>query len=152
MAFQLRRDTTANWTSINPVLAMGELAEDINLKILKLGDGVTAWNSLAQYGVGPTGPTGPANPRGQVTIDFGPEPGSNETSIFVSDVNILSTSIPFAQIFANPTIDHTESDHNYAGLWITITCDTPITGSGFTIYARSSELMSGTFNVSYSWN
>jgi len=152
MAFQLRRDTTANWAALNPILALGELAEDVTLKIVKLGDGTTPWNSLAQYGVGPQGPTGPANPRGQVTINFGSEPGSNEASIAVSDPNILATSIPFVQFAGVATADHSVSDHNYAGLFISLTCSAPTAGVGFTIFATCSELMSGTFNLNYSWN
>lgn len=44
----LRRDTAANFTSANPVLSEGEPAFDTTNQILKVGDGVTAWNSLAQ--------------------------------------------------------------------------------------------------------
>jgi hypothetical protein len=43
---QLRRDTSANWTSSNPVLAAGELGWDITSNRVKIGDGTTAWNSL----------------------------------------------------------------------------------------------------------
>lgn len=44
---QLRRDTAANWTSANPTLAEGELAYETDTLKEKLGDGTTAWNSLA---------------------------------------------------------------------------------------------------------
>jgi hypothetical protein len=44
---QFRRDTAANWTSANPVLAEGEFGYETNTKKYKLGDGTTAWNSLA---------------------------------------------------------------------------------------------------------
>lgn len=43
---RLRRDTAANWTSANPVLAIGELGIETNTRKHKIGDGVTAWNSL----------------------------------------------------------------------------------------------------------
>ena len=42
-----RRDTAANWTSINPVLADGELGFDKTNKALKIGDGVSTWTALA---------------------------------------------------------------------------------------------------------
>jgi hypothetical protein len=48
---QQRRDTAANWTSVNPVLASGEIGYDSTTKQIKVGDGVTAWNSL-QYANG----------------------------------------------------------------------------------------------------
>jgi len=43
---QLRRDTGANWTSNNPVLATGEVGIDTTLNNFKIGDGLTAWNGL----------------------------------------------------------------------------------------------------------
>lgn len=45
--FKLRRDTAARWSSANPVLADGEPGWDSTNKSFKVGDGVTAWNSLA---------------------------------------------------------------------------------------------------------
>lgn len=44
---QLRRDTAANWTANNPTLLAGELGFETDTKRAKLGDGTTAWNSLA---------------------------------------------------------------------------------------------------------
>jgi len=55
---QLRRDTAANWTAANPVLAAGEMGVETDTLKLKLGDGSTAWNSLG-YGLSaPVVPTG----------------------------------------------------------------------------------------------
>ncbi len=48
---QLRRDIAANWTTDNPTLAVGELGLDQTNNAFKLGDGATAWNSLAYYAV-----------------------------------------------------------------------------------------------------
>ena len=44
--FQLRRDTAANWASVNPVLALGEPGVETDTLKVKVGDGSTAWNSL----------------------------------------------------------------------------------------------------------
>lgn len=44
--FQLRRDTAVNWGSTNPVLALGEPGVETDTLKVKVGDGVTAWNSL----------------------------------------------------------------------------------------------------------
>lgn len=46
---QERKDTSANWTSANPVLLDGEYGLETDTKKRKLGDGVTAWTSLAYY-------------------------------------------------------------------------------------------------------
>ena len=44
---QLRQDTAANWTSVNPTLLAGEWGRESNTGKIKIGDGSTAWNSLA---------------------------------------------------------------------------------------------------------
>jgi hypothetical protein len=46
---QIRRDTLANWASVNPVLASGELGLETDTLRLKYGNGSTAWNSLSYY-------------------------------------------------------------------------------------------------------
>lgn len=45
-----RIDTKTNWEAVNPVLAIGEMGieKDGLLQNIKVGDGVTPWNSL-QY-------------------------------------------------------------------------------------------------------
>ena len=42
-----RHYTAANWTSVNPVLAAGEMGVETDTNKFKFGDGVTAWSSLA---------------------------------------------------------------------------------------------------------
>ena len=44
---QLRRDTAADWTSNNPTLAAGEFGWESDTSKYKIGNGSTAWNSLA---------------------------------------------------------------------------------------------------------
>ena len=56
---QLRGDTAANWASANPTLAARELALETDTSKFKIGDGVTAWNSLPYGGIAGQGvPTG----------------------------------------------------------------------------------------------
>lgn len=43
---QLRRDTSENWESVNPILAEGEIAVDTTKNLFKIGDGISAWNLL----------------------------------------------------------------------------------------------------------
>lgn len=77
---QLRRDTAANWTSSNPILADGEIGLERDTDKFKVGNGVDNWATRPYGGVvgpqgiqgiqgiqgdtGPTGPTGPAGPTG----------------------------------------------------------------------------------------
>jgi hypothetical protein len=64
---QNRRDTAANWTSNNPTLAAGEIGLETDTAKYKMGDGTTAWNSLAYaYTAGAAGATGPTGPTGSV--------------------------------------------------------------------------------------
>ena len=44
---QQRRDTAANWTSANPTLLAGEIGIESDTNKIKIGDGSTAWTSLA---------------------------------------------------------------------------------------------------------
>ena len=44
---QIRRDTAANWTSANPILAQGELGAETDTSKIKIGDGTTVWASLS---------------------------------------------------------------------------------------------------------
>lgn len=46
-----RRDSTANWSAKNPILADGETGYDKTLRRRKTGDGVSAWNALVYDGI-----------------------------------------------------------------------------------------------------
>lgn len=47
IVIQHRRGTASAWTSANPTLAAGELGLETDTGAFKLGDGATAWTSLA---------------------------------------------------------------------------------------------------------
>ena len=47
---KLRRDTAANWTENNPILALGEPGLETDTNQIKYGDGETAWNLLDYAG------------------------------------------------------------------------------------------------------
>lgn len=94
-----------------------------------------------------------ATGQGTATIDFGTFPGSNEASIAVTGQgSILATSKVEAYIMADDTtVDHTASDHRYFSALIGLTCGTPTLATGFTIYARSTEKLQGTFALRWVW-
>ena len=52
---QIRRGTAAQWTSANPTLASGEWGFETDTNKAKIGNGSTAWNSLAYIITGATG-------------------------------------------------------------------------------------------------
>lgn len=49
---QVKRGTAATWTSDNPTLAAGEIGWESDTNQIKVGDGSTAWTSLAYFGGG----------------------------------------------------------------------------------------------------
>lgn len=46
VTLKVRQDTAANWASKNSVLSAGEFGYDTTNKVLKIGDGTTAWTNL----------------------------------------------------------------------------------------------------------
>ena len=66
---QNRRDIASAWTSANPTLAAGEMGLETDTSRFKLGDGVTAWNSLAYaYTAGAAGAQGTTGAQGVTGI------------------------------------------------------------------------------------
>ncbi|CAB4154388.1 Phage tail collar domain containing protein [uncultured Caudovirales phage] len=49
---QFRRGTETEWSTSNPILAAGELGYESTNKLIKFGDGTTAWNVLAVAAAG----------------------------------------------------------------------------------------------------
>jgi len=50
---KVRRDTSSDWASADPVLAQGEPGYELNKYKLKIGDGSTAWSVLNYFGEDP---------------------------------------------------------------------------------------------------
>jgi hypothetical protein len=96
-----------------------------------------------------------ATGQGTAIIDFGAlgSGGSNEASVIVTgQASILATSKVEAYIMGDDTTaEHTANDHRYAAALIGLTCGTPVDATGFTIYARSTEKLSGEFQVRFVW-
>jgi len=63
---QLRRGTETEWSTANPTLAEGELGLETDTSKFKVGDGSTAWNSLAYGGI--QGPPGNSGADGTISI------------------------------------------------------------------------------------
>ena len=45
----IRRDTSSNWSSNNPILASGEIGFDTTVGKHKIGDGIHHWNELSYF-------------------------------------------------------------------------------------------------------
>jgi hypothetical protein len=46
---QVRRDTSANWTSLNPTLSSGEIGYETNTGKFKIGNGSALWSALDYF-------------------------------------------------------------------------------------------------------
>lgn len=94
-----------------------------------------------------------ATGKGIATINFGAFPGINEASVAVTgEAAISSTSVAEAWIMADDTTaDHTAGDHRLMNSMVGLTCGTPTTGVGFTIYASTIHRLIGTYKVHFVW-
>ena len=59
-----RRDTPANWTTVNPVLGLGEIGVELSADIsigdkIKIGNGIDVWSDLPYSGGGGGGSAAP---------------------------------------------------------------------------------------------
>lgn len=66
--FRFRRDTAANWTAANPILALGEPGLETDTRRVKYGDGTTPWASLAYAGAEKANLSGAAF-TGAISVD-----------------------------------------------------------------------------------
>jgi hypothetical protein len=142
----LRRDSASNFASANPVLSEGEPAFDTTNQILKVGDGVTAWNSLSQFqgpaGVaGPTGATGAQGATGAVgaTGPQGPQ-GADGTIQSYTTANL-----PYNASLGTVAFDTTLSVPVYFkyGKWYKVSDDTQVTDRIVEIYIISGQSNAG---------
>jgi len=119
---QLRRGTAAQWTSANPTLASGEVGYETDTNKEKIGDGTTAWNSLAYFGGG--------SPGGSTTqVQF------NSSGSFAGDANLTfsgSTLTSANLIVSNLTVSQAVFSSSTKQL-----VSNPITGTGSVVMNAS---------------
>jgi len=46
VTIKIRHDKAENWSTKNPILLIGEYGYEEDTFLLKIGDGITAWNNL----------------------------------------------------------------------------------------------------------
>jgi hypothetical protein len=105
---QFRRDSTANWASENPTLVSGEVGfvnAGADAGKFKIGDGTTAWNSLAfVQTVGPTGATGaaPVQTINAQTADYTLVLGDASNIITMTSGSAKNITVPLFSSVAFP--------------------------------------------------
>lgn len=93
---QLARGTAAEWTAANPILADGEPGVETDTHKIKIGDGVTAWNSLA-YSSGSGGEGGATDLTAIVdttTVTISSSTGNNAvlTAATATEAGVMSAA------------------------------------------------------------
>lgn len=140
--FQMRKGTAAQWTAANPTLLNGEPGAETDTKKLKVGDGVTAWNSLAYIG---------GSGGGVTDGDYGDITVSSSGTVWTVDASVLSPYLTTASAAATyQTLDADltalaalsgTNDIYYrsgAATWSPVTIGTGIGFSGGTLTASAS--------------
>ena len=95
---------------------------------------------------GPQGPQGTSgggggsSAKGTAIVNFGAFPGSSDTSVTITgQASIAAGSVVIAQIYPFATADHSADEHFAETIFVT--AGNVISGTGFTIYARNSNML-----------
>ena len=87
---KLRRDTAANWTTNDPILALGEAGYDTTNNELRVGDGTTVWSGLETIGGGISGNVAIAPEFGPAVTFARPEDVATDA---VNAVDVIDTGL-----------------------------------------------------------
>jgi len=102
---KLRRDTAANWTSNDPVLALGEAGYDTTNNELRVGDGTSVWSGLEAIGGGISNAVAIAPEFGPAVTFARPEDVATDA---VDAVDVIDTGVALGR------------DNDYGGLLNTL--------------------------------
>jgi len=129
---QIRFDTAANWMAANPVLKLGELGYETNTLRLKIGDGITSWNTLAYWAVGSGDVVGPAGATDHAVARFDTATGKLIQDSLMSLSDAGTPNIPAAQTYNINGVAHA---HTLASLgikgWTAVHSDGDLIVHGF---------------------
>jgi len=101
---QLRRGTASQWSSANSILANGELAVETDTNKIKIGDGITPWNSLTYGGTqGTTGTTGISS-ASTGALSYMPTSSAPSGWLSANGLEIASSSYPDLTAFLPASI------------------------------------------------
>ena len=155
---QFKRATAARWTSVNPILAAGELGLETDTQKMKFGDGTNHWADLPYANIGNQGLPGDKGPQGQgfnnvgqATLSFGNTSGSEQATVDVTgQTNIQASSNIIVGVV--PVATPTNFLEDIIGSDLAVFAGNIIAAVGFTIYgvSRSGKLQ-GDYTVQWTW-
>lgn len=99
LRFRLRRRTAAEWTAANEVILSAEQGYETDTKKMKIGDGITAWNSLAYWSTDSGGGGGSGTIVTVAYGDYGSLDSGDAGSLVFQQLPISEA----VQMVANPT-------------------------------------------------
>jgi hypothetical protein len=93
ITYQLKRGSAARWSELNPILKQGEPGFAYDVNILKIGNGIDAWNALPvinseSYAISPDGDSLAVNVNNKMTIYGFADAKSNQVPIKGEDGKI----------------------------------------------------------------
>jgi hypothetical protein len=137
---QLRRDTAANWTSVNPVLSSAEVGVESDTLRMKVGNGSSAWNALPYSAAGTaTSATTATNIAGGAAGSIPFQTSANTTSLLAAGAAnrvLIMNGSGTAPVWGQPKLDVFAATTS-AELRNTITDNT---GTGALVFASSPSL------------
>jgi hypothetical protein len=134
---RVRRDTSINWSVVNPILALGEPGLETDTGKIKYGDGVTAWVGREYASKGDAGVKGDKGDMSTVvgltatstTSHSLASTGSKTVTIQTGKDYVAGMSVTIASA-ANPSVDYMSGIvTSYSGSTLIVAVDT-VNGSG----------------------
>ena len=155
---KIRRDTSSNWQSTNPVLEEGELGYELDTGRLKIGDGKTDWNNLP-YVVGERVPkdfdfnnvASKEHNHNLLDISDFPTPSKSNTYLTFNGTNLTWEDIKVKAKVYTPGESYTKNelivDDKYSNLYIAIK-DFTATDIASDLSSNNIKAISGSFSSS----
>jgi hypothetical protein len=101
---RIRRDTSNNWSGVNPILALGEMGYETDTRLLKVGDNSSEWNDLQYIKVDNNSIDFPSAPETRLVI------GDSDINLDNPRININLSNNEKLNLVGGRGIDLTYSD------------------------------------------
>jgi hypothetical protein len=156
---QLRQGTAAQWTSANPVLATGEPGFETDTNKFKLGDGTTAWASLAYQGAAYVLSTAVGAANGVASLDSsGLIPQAQIPAVAITSTYVVASQVAMLALTAQEGDVAVRTDLNKTYILVASPASTLANwqeilapsggGGGVTSITATSPLTGGTITTS----